>query len=110
VSTTAVTLTSGTEDKETGSFTLTANGGPVMSYTITVPASANGLLTVSPATGVLGTGQSASITLTLARPDSFDQTLTIDPGGLTVTVTYTPPTQVGGPPASILQYRVSRPE
>lgn len=64
-----------------------------MSYTITVPASADGLLTVSPPSGVLGTGQSATITLTLNRPDSFDQTLTIDPGGLSVTVTYTP--QVG---------------
>jgi hypothetical protein len=54
---------------------------------------------------VLGTGQSVAVTLTLARPDSFDQTLTIDPGGLAVTVTYTPPTQTGGPPASILRYR-----
>jgi hypothetical protein len=80
-----------------------------MSYTITVPASADGLLTVSPTTGVLGTGQSVAVTLTLARPDSFDQTLTIDPGGLAVTVTYTPPTQTGGPPASILRYQVSRP-
>ena len=62
-----------------------------MDYTITVPASADGLLTASPASGVLGTGQSVTITLTLARPVAFDQAIVVDPGSISVTVTYTPP-------------------
>jgi hypothetical protein len=62
-----------------------------MDYTITVPASANGTLTASPSSGVLGTNQSVTVTLTLSRPSTFDQAITINPGGLSVTVIYNPP-------------------
>ena len=100
VSATAVMLSVGANGGEpTGVLTLTAVGGPVMGYSVTVPASADGLLTASPASGVLGAGQSASVTLTLLRPDAFDQAIVIDPGGLSVTVTYTPPKETGGPPS-----------
>jgi hypothetical protein len=71
-----------------------------MGYSVTVPASAGGLLSVSPTSGVLGAGQSASITLTLSRPVVFDATIVIDPGGLSVTVTYSPPKETGGPPST----------
>jgi len=92
VSVTSVSLTASADGGQaSGTFALTAVGGPVMDYTITVPASADGLLTASPASGVLGTGQSVTITLTLARPVAFDQAIVVDPGSISVTVTYTPP-------------------
>ena len=113
VSVTAVTLTVGpTGGQPAGSFTLTAVNGPVMNYTITIPADAE-LLTASPASGVLGTGQSVPITLTLSRPDAFNQTIVIDPGGLSVTVTYTPPTGTEAPSGvkfPAIARRVSQPE
>jgi RNA polymerase sigma factor (sigma-70 family) len=94
-----VTLTAGSAGGQAGgSFALTATGGPVMDFTITVSSGANGLLTVSPTSGALGAGQSISITLTLARPVAFDETLTVDPGGLSVTVTYTPAPPSSSPP------------
>jgi len=73
----------------TGTLVLTATGGPVMGYTITIPASAGGLLTVSPSSGVLGSGQSVTVTFVLVRPVSFDQQVSINPGALAVTVEYT---------------------
>jgi hypothetical protein len=100
VSVTSVTLAAGADGGQaSGSFTLTAVGGPVLDYTITIPAGADGLLTAAPASGVLATGQSVTVTLTLARPDAFDQTIVIDPGSLPVTVTYSPPAaQTSSPP------------
>jgi RNA polymerase sigma factor (sigma-70 family) len=74
----------------TGSLVLTAVGGPVMGWTVSIPGSANGLLSASPASGVLGSGQSVTVTFTLARPVSFHQQVTINPGGLPVTVEFTP--------------------
>jgi hypothetical protein len=71
-----------------------------MSYSITVPAGADGLLTASPVSGVLGDGQSATITLTLSRPVTVDDKVVIDPGGLSLTVTYTPPRQTSPPPGN----------
>ena len=66
----------------TGSFTLTARGGPVGSYSI---SSASGL-TVSPASGSLASGASVTITVTSESLIALDETLTINPGGATVTV------------------------
>jgi RNA polymerase sigma factor (sigma-70 family) len=88
-----VTLTAA-GGQATGSFILTAAGGPVRDFSIIVPAGASGLLTVSPTSGELGAGRSVLVTLTLTRLIAFDQTLVIDPGGLSVTVTYTPPKPV----------------
>jgi hypothetical protein len=83
------------EGQAIGVFTLTATGGPVMGYTITIPAGADGLLSASPASGVLGDGQSVPVTLTLARLVSLNQKITISPGGISVTVTYSPPRDSG---------------
>jgi hypothetical protein len=66
----------------TGSFTLTAQGGPVAGYSI----SAGSGLTVSPASGSLASGASVTITVTSLSLIALDQTLTINPGGATVTV------------------------
>jgi hypothetical protein len=79
-------------------ITLTAENGPVMGYTVTIPASADGLLTASPDNGVLAEGHSVSVTLTLSRLVSFSQAIVIDPGGLSVTVTYSPPQNSSPPP------------
>jgi RNA polymerase sigma factor (sigma-70 family) len=64
-----------------GTFTLTANGGPV-SYTISAPAD----LAVSPASGSLATGASVTITVTSSSLITLDEQLTVNPGGYTVTV------------------------
>jgi hypothetical protein len=79
-----------------------------MSYTITVPAGGGGLLTASPSSGVLGAGQSAGVTLTLARPASFDQTIVIDPGDISVVVTYSPPAATKSQPPSTGQLHSAR--
>jgi RNA polymerase sigma factor (sigma-70 family) len=72
----------------TGSFTLTAHGGPV-AFTITVPANYASDLSVQPATGLLGDGQSIQVQLTLRQGISVLTTkLTIEPGTLHVNVIY----------------------
>jgi RNA polymerase sigma factor (sigma-70 family) len=70
----------------TGSFTLTARGAPV-AYTITVPASAAGNLTVTPSAGSLAAGQSVQIRVT-ASAMSSSPPLVINPGGLTVNIQF----------------------
>jgi RNA polymerase sigma factor (sigma-70 family) len=74
-----------------GTFTLTASGGPV-SYSISVPSSANGGLTVSPSSGTLKAGQTVTVTVSQAGngPPNFTTTLTVNPGGIQVTVEYPP--------------------
>ena len=71
---------------KTGTFTITASGGPVSDYSITVGSALAGNITVSPATGSLASGASATITVTSASLVALDGSLTIDPGGRTVTV------------------------
>jgi RNA polymerase sigma factor (sigma-70 family) len=68
-------------------FTLTADGGPV-AFTITGPTG----LTVSPASRTLTAGETVTVTVTAVGngPPNFTNTLTVDPGGLTVTVDYPP--------------------
>ena len=73
-----------------GTLVLTAVGGPVFGWSITIPGGANGLLSASPASGVLGSGQSVTITFVLAKPTRFDQEVIVNPGGQAVTVVYTP--------------------
>jgi hypothetical protein len=68
-----------------GTLTLTASGGPV-GWTITEPASLIGELTVSPASGVLSAGDSATVTVTVAGLVSVDARLTVNPGAQLVTV------------------------
>ncbi len=70
--------------EESGTFTLTADGGPVTSFSITsVPG-----LSVSPSSGSLGAGDSITITVMTvgSGPRSFASTLTVSPGGETVTI------------------------
>jgi RNA polymerase sigma factor (sigma-70 family) len=70
-----------------GTFTLTAEGGPV-SFTITGPTG----LSVSPASGNLANGGTVTITVTAVGngPPMFINDLTVDPGALTVEVDYPP--------------------
>ncbi|HTA01687.1 MAG TPA: sigma-70 family RNA polymerase sigma factor [Streptosporangiaceae bacterium] len=77
-----------------GTFTLTAQGGPV-TYSILVPASEQAYLSLSPLTGTLQAGTSQVITATLTpnpngpRP-AYSNPLTVEPGGINVTVDYPP--------------------
>jgi RNA polymerase sigma factor (sigma-70 family) len=68
-----------------GSLTLTASGGPV-GWTITEPASLIGKLTVSPASGTLYAGDSATVTITVHGLVTLDTQLIVNPGGQQVTV------------------------
>ena len=74
-----------------GSFTLTAQGGPV-TFSISDPAPA-GTLSVSPSAGTLRAGQAVTVTVTAPYPGGpplYDTTLTVGPGGLTVDILYPP--------------------
>ena len=70
----------------TGTFTLTAQGGPVSSYSI---SGGGGQLTVSPTSGSIAAGGRLTITVTATSLIAIDTTLTINPGGQTVTVLLT---------------------
>ena len=72
-----------------GTFTLTAVGGPVASFSITQPQG----LTVSPAAGSLKAGASVTITVTADpnNPPANTSTLVLSPGSGKVTVIYSPP-------------------
>ncbi len=75
----------------TGSFTLTAVGGPVK-FSITDPVSA-AELSVSPASGSLAAGQSVTVALSAPAtggPPNYANSLTVDPGALAITVYYPP--------------------
>jgi hypothetical protein len=97
VSATTLTLSAA---KPTGSFTLMASAtGSKVAWSIT-EASGLGQVTVSPLSGSLSAGQSATVNLTLSSPLALKAqanpglslqgcttcTLTIDPGGIVVTV------------------------
>ena len=78
-----------------GSFTLTANGGPV-SYTVTVPAQYAAELIVSPSSGSLATGASVTISVTWQSSAALQTALSIGPGGQAVSVSYQPLTGAPG--------------
>jgi hypothetical protein len=67
-------------------FVITAEKGPVTGYTIAVPAGLPGSLTVSPSSGSLAAGASATITVTAASTVPFAASLTVNPGGITIAV------------------------
>ena len=69
-----------------GKLTITAEGGPVRDYSITVGSSLAGKLTVSPSSGSLAAGASATVTVTSTSLIALDGQLTVNPGGQTVTV------------------------
>jgi RNA polymerase sigma factor (sigma-70 family) len=68
------------------SISLTASGGPV-TWSITESSSLVGHLTVSPASGTLAAGQTATISVTAGSVVSLLGQLTVNPGGITVAVT-----------------------
>jgi RNA polymerase sigma factor (sigma-70 family) len=70
----------------TGTFTLTAQGGPVSSYSVSGGA---GQVTISPSSGSIAAGGSVTITVTATSLVALDTKLTINPGGQTVTVLVT---------------------
>jgi hypothetical protein len=72
----------------TGSFTLTAQGGPV-SYSIMPGAGLLGNVSASPSSGSLAAGQSVTISVTSSSLVSLDGTLTVNPGGIAITVLLT---------------------
>jgi RNA polymerase sigma factor (sigma-70 family) len=68
-----------------GSFTLTANGGPV-TWSISAPSQLLSDVSLSQSSGTLEAGQSVTITVTVVGLVAIDEPLTISPGGQTVTV------------------------
>jgi hypothetical protein len=84
-SSTTVTLTGGSGNP-TGTFTLTATGGPIQHYNITVRSAH--YLTVSPASGSLTAGETVTITVTANTTTSFSTWIVVDPGGNKVTIQY----------------------
>jgi len=87
-----VTTSTGTLDLVTvngtasGKLTITAKGGPVSDYSITVGSALAGKLTVSPSSGSLGAGASVTVTVTSRSLIALDGQLTVNPGDRTVTV------------------------
>lgn len=67
-------------------FTISASGGPV-TWSVSVPSAAAGQLTVSPSSGRLSPGQSATISVSGQNMNNFRTTLTVSPGGHEVAVT-----------------------
>lgn len=82
-----------------GSFTLTANGSAV-TYSISVPAAYAGTLVVSPSGGSLDAGASVTISVIWNSSAALSTSLTVDPGGQPVSVSYQPPSGSPGPFAS----------
>jgi RNA polymerase sigma factor (sigma-70 family) len=87
-----LTISTGTLDLTTvngtasGKLTITAKGGPVSDFSITVGSALAGKLTVSPSSGSLAAGASATVTVTSTSLIALDGRLTVNPGGQTVTV------------------------
>ena len=75
----------------TGSFRLTATGGPVtFSITDSLPV---GELSISPASGKLTAGQIVTVTLSAPAtggPGKYQTPITVNPGSISVTVEYPP--------------------
>ena len=73
----------------TGTLTLTAVGGPVSDYHISVPAALLEDITLSRASGSLAAGQSTQITVTAVSSGLFSTAiLDVNPGGLSIVLSY----------------------
>lgn len=81
VSTTSIPLDLG----GSGTLTLTANGGPV-AWSISVPSTLLGDLSVSPSSGTLAAGHAITVKISVIGLASLDTTLEIEPGNIAVTV------------------------
>jgi RNA polymerase sigma factor (sigma-70 family) len=91
-STTTVRLTQASQGGPyTGSFTLTATGGPVkFSITDSLPA---GELSISPTSGSLAAGHAVTVSLSAPAtggPPAYQTPITVNPGSITITVYYPP--------------------
>jgi hypothetical protein len=71
---------------KSGTFTITASGGAVGDYSITVGSALAGKVTVSPAAGSLASGASATITVTSSSLVALDGQLTVNPGGRAIAI------------------------
>jgi hypothetical protein len=78
---TQITLARSPNGAFTGTFMLTASGGPV-AFTITAPPG----LSVSPPSRSLPAGQSITVTVTASSQPPPSSVLTVNPGSVTVTV------------------------
>jgi len=79
-------ITSAGGKAASGKFVLSAVGGPVGHYAIKVPAGLGGKMTVAPATGSLADGGSVTVTVTVTSKIALNTYVTVDPGGINVTV------------------------
>jgi hypothetical protein len=88
-------LAQGADGSYTGSFTITASGGPV-DFSVSNPAPGN--LSVGPSAGSLAQGEQATVSVTVLSGSglALDTPLTIGPGGVTVDVQYPPAAGTGG--------------
>ena len=68
-----------------GTITITASGGSVPDYSVSV-SSRNGHVLVTPASGSLGSGQHEQLQVTAWGKASFYATITISPGNAAITV------------------------
>jgi RNA polymerase sigma factor (sigma-70 family) len=73
----------------TATFTLTAIGGPV-TYSISIPPSAQPYLTIAPVSGTLNAGQEQVITVTASATAGLEYVVTVNPGGYMVLIYNTP--------------------
>ena len=73
----------------TGTFTLTAEGGAVPDYSISIGPALAGNVTVSPSSGSLAPGASVTIAVTSRSLVAVNGKLTVDPGGHEVIVILT---------------------
>jgi RNA polymerase sigma factor (sigma-70 family) len=84
ISPSAVTLAPG-GGGASGSFTITASGGPISHFNITVRSAHE--LSVSPSSGSLAAGQSVTISVTTTSTGPINTWIVVNPGGNKVTVT-----------------------
>ncbi len=84
-----LSLTSAKGKPAHGTFVLTALHGPVSRSVIKVPAAMAGKVTTSPATLSLASGEHVDVTVTVTSQTALSTQLTVQPGNLTVQVTYT---------------------
>jgi len=81
-------LMSATGQPASGSFKLTATGGPVSHFAIKFAAVAGGQIRVSPTGGSLPANGSVVVTVTVTSKVALDTHLTVEPGNLIVTVVF----------------------
>ena len=82
----ALTLTSTGGKAVSGTFVLSAVGGPVGNYTIGVPAGMAAKVKVSPAKGSLPAAGKVTVIVTVTSTVAVNTRLTLDPGSIAVTV------------------------